>query len=211
MVNAVIADPVFLVREGFKSIIQKNNSIALKGEITNGREFWTKINSLKPDILIVDYDSPDFVEIEELKKIEEISPGTKILVISNHYKKENILKTIKNGTLGYLTKECGEDEILNALEAVMRGEKFFCNKILDIILEKHFDGKKDNGTTASLSEREVEIIKLAAKGFSNKQIADELFLSIHTVYTHRKNIMRKLSIKSPVELVLYALNTGIAE
>jgi len=92
-----------------------------------------------------------------------------------------------------------------------RGEKFFCNKILDVILEKHLIEDKDDCKSASLSEREIELIKLAVKGFSNKEIADKLFLSIHTVYTHRKNIMRKLKIKSPVELVLYALNSGIAE
>jgi len=211
MVNAVIADPVFLVREGFKRVVENIKDVAIKGEITKGTEFWTKLKLLRPDLLVLDYDHPDFVEIEELKKIDEISHGTKVLIISNHGNKENILKVIKSGALGYLTKECGEEELLDALEALSRGEKFFCNKILDVILEKHLIEDKDDCKSASLSEREIELIKLAVKGFSNKEIADKLFLSIHTVYTHRKNIMRKLKIKSPVELVLYALNSGIAE
>jgi len=211
MVNAVIADPVFLVREGFKRVVENIKDVAIKGEITKGTEFWTKLKLLRPDLLVLDYDHPDFIEIEELKKIDEISHGTKVLIISNHGNKENILKVIKSGALGYLTKECGEEELLDALEALSRGEKFFCNKILDVILEKHLIEDKDDCKSASLSEREIELIKLAVKGFSNKEIADKLFLSIHTVYTHRKNIMRKLKIKSPVELVLYALNSGIAE
>jgi len=211
MVNAVIADPVFLVREGFKRVVENIKDVAIKGEITKGTEFWTKLKLLRPDLLVLDYDHPDFVEIEELKKIDEISHGTKVLIISNHGNKENILKVIKSGALGYLTKECGKEELLDALEALSRGEKFFCNKILDVILEKHLIEDKDDCKSASLSEREIELIKLAVKGFSNKEIADKLFLSIHTVYTHRKNIMRKLKIKSPVELVLYALNSGIAE
>jgi len=209
--NAVIADPVFLVREGFKRIADNVKDFSVKGEITKGSEFWNKIKSLKPDLLVLDYDHPDFFAIDDLKKIDEYSPGTKVLIISNHNKKENILKAIKTGALGYLTKECGEEEIIDALEAVSRGEKFFCNKILDVILEKHFTDDNDECKPATLSMREIEIINLVVKGFSNREIAEKLFLSIHTVYAHRKNIMKKLKIKSPVELVLYALNSGITE
>jgi DNA-binding NarL/FixJ family response regulator len=209
--DAVIADPVFLVREGFKRIADNVKDFSVKGEITKGSEFWNKIKSLKPDLLVLDYDHPDFFAIDDLKKIDEYSPGTKVLIISNHNKKENILKAIKTGALGYLTKECGEEEIIDALEAVSRGEKFFCNKILDVILEKHFTDVDDECKPATLSMREIEIINLVVKGFSNREIAEKLFLSIHTVYAHRKNIMKKLKIKSPVELVLYALNSGITE
>jgi DNA-binding NarL/FixJ family response regulator len=209
--NAVIADPVFLVREGFKRIADNVKDFSIKGEITKGSEFWNKIKSLKPDLLVLDYDHPDFFAIDDLKKIDEYSPGTKVLIISNHNKKENILKAIKTGALGYLTKECGEEEIIDALEAVSRGEKFFCNKILDVILEKHFTDDDDECKPATLSMREIEVINLVVKGFSNREIAEKLFLSIHTVYAHRKNIMKKLKIKSPVELVLYALNSGITE
>jgi DNA-binding NarL/FixJ family response regulator len=209
--NAVIADPAFLVREGFKKLAENVKNLSIKGEITKGSEFWNKVTSLKPDLLILDYDQPDFFALEDLKKIDEYSPGTKILIISNHNKKENILKAIKSGALGYLTKECGREELIDALEALSRGEKFFCNKILDVILEKHLAEEDGDCKPAALSMREIEIIKLAVKGYSNKEIADMLYLSIHTVYTHRKNIMRKLKIKSPVELVLYALNSGITE
>ena len=209
--NAVIADPVFLVREGFKRVTENVKDFTVKGEITKASEFWNKIKSLNPDLLILDYDHPDFFSIEDLKKIDEYSPGTKILIISNHNKKENILKAVRTGALGYLTKECGEEEIIGALEAVSKGEKFFCNKILDVILEKHLKRDDDECKPAALSMREIEIIQLVVKGFSNREIADKLFLSIHTVYTHRKNIMRKLKIKSPVELVLYALNSGLTE
>ncbi|HVO74452.1 MAG TPA: response regulator transcription factor [Ignavibacteriaceae bacterium] len=209
--NAVIADPVFLVREGFKRVTENVKDFTVKGEITKASEFWNKIKSLNPDLLILDYDHPDFFSIEDLKKIDEYSPGTKILIISNHNKKENILKAVRTGALGYLTKECGEEEIIGALEAVSKGEKFFCNKILDVILEKHLKRDDDECKPAALSMREIEIIQLVVKGFSNREIADKLFLSIHTVYTHKKNIMRKLKIKSPVELVLYALDSGITD
>ena len=211
MVEVVIADPSFLTREGFKKTMEGENSYKIVGEIKNNKEIWFKLSSLNPDILVIDYDDKNFLDINEITKIKEYVPSTKILVISNHNEKQNILSVIKQGALGYLTKECEADEIIKALDAVSKGEKFFCSKILDVILDKHYEPYNKNGSTILLSGREVEIIKLIAEGNSNQNIADKLFLSIHTIYTHRKNIMKKLKLKSPVELVLYALNSGIVE
>ena len=211
MVEVVIADPSFLTREGFKKTMDGKNSYKIVGEIKNNKEIWFKLSSLSPDILVIDYDDKNFLDINEITKIKEYVPSTKILVISNHDEKQNILNVIRQGAFGYLTKECEADEIIKALNAVSKGEKFFCSKILDVILERHYEPYNKNGSTILLSGREVEIIKLIAEGNSNQNIADKLFLSIHTIYTHRKNIMKKLKLKSPVELVLYALNSGIVE
>jgi len=208
---ALIADPSFLTREGFKKTMEGENSYKIVGEIKNNKEIWFKLSSLNPDILVIDYDDKNFLDINEITKIKEYVPSTKILVISNHDEKQNILNVIRQGAFGYLTKECEADEIIKALNAVSKGEKFFCSKILDVILERHYEPYNKNGSTILLSGREVEIIKLIAEGNSNQNIADKLFLSIHTIYTHRKNIMKKLKLKSPVELVLYALNSGIVE
>jgi len=211
MVEIVLADPSFLAREGFKKILEGDKLYKIIGEIKNNKEIWFKLSSLNPDILVLDYDNRNFLDVNEITKIKEYVPSTRILVISNHEEKQNIMNVIKQGALGYLTKECEGDEIFKALEAILKGEKFFCSKILDVILEKHYEPYNKNGSTVLLSDREVEIIKLIAEGNSNQNIADKLFLSIHTIYTHRKNIMKKLKLKSPVELVLYALNSGIVE
>ena len=211
MIEIVLADPSFLAREGFKKILEGDKLYKIIGEIKNNKEIWFKLSSLNPDILVLDYDDRNFLDVNEITKIKEYVPSTRILVISNHEEKQNIMNVIKQGALGYLTKECEEDEIFKALNAVSKGEKFFCSKILDVILEKHYEPYNKNGSTVLLSEREVEIIKLISEGNSNQDIAGKLFLSIHTVYTHRKNIMKKLKLKSPVELVLYALNSGIVE
>ena len=206
MTSVVIAGSIYLAREGFKTILGNNENFSLIGEITNKTEFWTKLKSLKPDILIVDNDSKDFIDIDELSKVHEFSAGTRILIISDHYKKENVLKIINSGALGWLTKECEKNEILAALESMARGERFICNKILDVILEKkHGETNAEN----DLTDREVEIIKLIAERYSNQEIAEKLFISIHTVYTHRKNIMKKLKLKSPVELILYAIDKSL--
>ena len=158
----------------------------------------------------MDYSIPNFIEIDELSKINEISANTRLLVISNDRNKDNILKAIKSGATGYLSKECEKDEIINALFTIHKGEKFFCNKILDVILEKESNPSIDS-LSINLSDREIEVITLVTSGYSNKEVADKLFISIHTLYTHRKNIMRKLNFKSPVELVLFALDLGLID
>ncbi len=206
MTSVVMAGTIYLAREGFKTIIGNNESFSLIGEIINKSEFLTKLKCLKPDILVLDNDSKDFIDTDELRELNKLSAGTKILVISDYLKKENVQKLINDGILGYLTKQCEKNEILRALATIANGEKFICNKILDVILEKeHIETNLDNG----LTDREVEIIKLIAEKYSNQEIAEKLFISIHTVYTHRKNIMKKLKLKSPVELILYGIDKGI--
>jgi DNA-binding NarL/FixJ family response regulator len=114
------------------------------------------------------------------------------------------------GVTSFLTKTCDETEIFSAVRAAAKREKFFCSKVLDVLLEKHFPGT-DNCAATELSVRETEIVRLVAEGYSSKDIAKMLFLSPHTVHTHRKNILRKLGIGSTSELVLYAVNTGLVK
>ncbi|MEM6965044.1 MAG: response regulator transcription factor [Bacteroidota bacterium] len=109
-----------------------------------------------------------------------------------------------------MTKGCDEEEIINAIKATAKQERFFCNKILNFILEKSF-AKSDDGTTTPLTTREIEIVRLVVEGKIAKEIADELNLSTHTIYTHRKNIMNKLELKSTSELVLYAVEKGFVK
>ncbi len=208
--NIILANPNYLAREGFKYIINGNSSLKVAGEITKRIDIWPQVETQKPDVLVMDYTIPNFIDIEELEKINEISEKTKMLVISDDRNKGNILKAIKYGVTGYLSKQCEKEEIINALFTIHKGEKFFCNKILDVILEK--ENNQSIGPSAlNLSEREIEVITLVASGYSNKEIADKLFISIHTLYTHRKNIMKKLNFKSPVELVLFALDLGLID
>jgi DNA-binding NarL/FixJ family response regulator len=210
MTEIVIADNIFLVREGLKNIIgNKINKVT--GEISSSSNFWPKIKDLKPDILILGYGYENMVNISDLEKIKQISEKTKLLIIANGAEKGKIYNAIKAGISGYLTEECAGEEILKAIDSISKGEKFFCNKILDLILEKNFGENTIKDLNENLTEREIEIIKLIAEKYSNQEIADRLFISIHTVYTHRKNIMKKLRLKSPVELILYALDSGIIQ
>lgn len=208
MTEIVIADNSYLIRQGLKSVL-KENSVKITGEIKNNLEFLTKIIELKPDILILGSNYEKIIADSELFQIQNSSPSTKVLIISDCRDDGKILNTIKSGVTGYLTEECNGEEILNAVNLLSKGEKFFCNEILDVILEKKFDKETSEELKDNLTEREIEIIKLITEKYTNQEISEKLFISIHTVYTHRKNIMKKLRLKSPVELILYAIDSGI--
>ncbi|MEJ2613881.1 MAG: response regulator transcription factor [Ignavibacteriaceae bacterium] len=208
--NKIIISFKFLIRQGLKSVLT-GNSVKITGEIKNSSEFLSKIHELKPDILILGANYEKMITDSELSQVQYSSPDTRILIISDCKENGKLLNAIKSGATGYLTEECNGEEILNAVYSVSKGEKFFCNKILDVILEKKLDNETSENAKDNLTEREIEIIKLITDKYTNPEIAEKLFISIHTVYTHRKNIMRKLRLKSPVELILYAIDSGIIQ
>jgi DNA-binding NarL/FixJ family response regulator len=162
-----------------------------------------------PELLIVDYDIPGYVTKDDLSDVKRRSPLTNVLVISSDNNKPSILQVLQSGVEGYLTKDCSREEIMMAVTTVARGEKFYCPKILDIIMEKHFSPEIKEVSPNVLTARESEILTLLASGYSTQKVADHLHLSPHTVHTHRKSIIRKLNIKSPTEFVIYALDFGL--
>ncbi|MCB0661915.1 MAG: response regulator transcription factor [Saprospiraceae bacterium] len=209
-ISLVIADGHFLIRHGLKCLFNRNPAFRLLGEVDNEERLFSLLEEKKPDIVILDPHQKDVFSLETIKRVHKMHPETNFIVISGDWEKSTVYKTLEMGVSCYLTKECDDREILEAVESVSKDERFFCKKILNLIWEKSF-GKEDDCTGTPLSAREIEIVKLVACGKITKEIASELKLSPHTVYTHRKNIMRKLKLSSTPELVLYAVNTGLIE
>ena len=161
------------------------------------------------DLVILDHHSNGYHAVDSVKQIKAKFPEQKVLIISDILNTQNVLQVLEKGIQGYLTYECDEDEIIHAIFAVAKGDKFYCNKVLDIILNKHLFQEDENCEPTVLTARETEITALVAKGNTTKEIADQLHLSQHTVHTHRKNIMKKLGVKSSSEVILYAVNVGL--
>ena len=209
-IKVALADNQALTRIGLKSFISEKKDISRLDEVNSVKDLRRLLREEQPQVLLVDYNLKDYVSIDDLKEVNQLSPGTKILVISSDNNKSNIFEVLEIGINGYVTKECSQQEIVGAIYATARGEKFFCNKVLDMILEKHLNKEEEDACLPTeLSVREVEIVGLTASGLSAREIADKLHLSHHTVYTHRKNVMKKLSLGSVSELTLYAVKTGI--
>lgn len=209
LIKVVIAEPRYLVRMGLKHILQRNKSLQIVGECENTGELVSALKVHYPDVVLMDYNGSNQINIEDITRIKSVSPLTSVMIISEDRSKTNIHKVLDLGASGFITKECSKEEINNAILAASRSEKFFCNKILDVILEKDQEEQDENCDYTDLTPREVEIVKMVTEGLSAKEISEELSISTHTVYTHRKNIMKKLGIKNSSELVLYAVNTGL--
>ncbi len=168
-----------------------------------------EILRLSPDVLIVDYNLPDYISPDQLEKVLREKP-VNTLVITADDDKTSMMKVVQMGVQGFLTKSCSKEEILLAIQATARGEKFFCHKVLNMVLEKNDpENNESDCEPTGLTQRETEILKNLASGFSTKKIADLLNLSPHTVHAHRKNIIKKLNIKSPTEFVVYAFDFGL--
>ncbi len=206
-ISIVLADAEFLIRAGLKHLLQ-DASFEVVGEAENEPELLDILREKQPQVVILDYNQPQNFAHATVQKIKSASPITKILIISSDNDKQSIYTVLEDGVNSFLTKHCDKKEIINAVQATAKGERFFCNTVLEFILEKSFT-KEEKNTSNPLTPREVEIVRLVAKGLIAKEIASKLNLSTHTIYTHRKNIMKKLNLNTASELVLYAVNQGI--
>ncbi len=210
-ISIVIADAQYLTRVGLRHILSSQAHFQIVSETSNEQDLLQQLKAQKPRVVILDYDHADKFSHETILRIKQTSPDTNVLVISGDTQKESIYQVLENGVNSFLTKNCHEEEIIDAVQATAKGEKFFCTRVLDYLLEKSFGNKEENCAPTPLTPRQIEIVKLTAKGLIAKQIADMLNLSIHTVYTHRKEILKKLDLKTSSELVMYAVNKGIVE
>lgn len=206
--SIVLADSQYLIRVGLKHLLQSSPEFSIVGEATSEEQLLPILQEHRPDVVILDYNQCEKFKPSTVKFIKNTSPSSNILVISADHNKETIYEVLENGIHSYLTKRCSQNEIMDAVRATAKGEKFFCSTVIDFILEKSFAKQKDT-TPTPLTPREIEIVRLVAKGLIAKEIASKLGLSTHTVYTHRKNIMKKLKLGTASEMVLYAVHQGI--
>ncbi len=208
--NILHANSNTLVRIGLKSVFFKNGGIDELYEAENNRELFDILKQKKPELLIIDCDQPGHFYNDDIKQVRLQYPDTKVLIVSTDQDPAYVISLLELGVHGYLTRECDTKELINAAFAIVEGEKFYCSKIIDIILEKKFapNAEEDHDPTG-LSERETEITALISQGMTAKKMAAKLFLSHHTINTHRKNIMKKLKVRSTSGIVLYAVNAGL--
>jgi DNA-binding NarL/FixJ family response regulator len=210
--SVLLADEQPLVRLALRQLLSQKEQYFVVGEVGNEEELIASLKINQPDLVVMDYSQSDNFRPGSVAKIRSISPRSQILIISADTRKENIFQVLELGVTSFLTKTCGTNEILDAAQATLKGDKFFCTRVIDFLLEKSFAKDTDVSCAPTpLSNREIEIVQLSAKGLIAKEIADVLNLSTHTVYTHRKNIMKKLHISSASELVLYAVNKGLVQ
>jgi DNA-binding NarL/FixJ family response regulator len=205
-----IADSQFLMRKGLRQVVESQRpEYKISGEFSDEKALLDHVMKDPPDVLILDYNQPRHFTPKTVEKVMDLSPAIGILVISADDQKQRIYEVLQAGITCFITKECDETEVLDGIEAARTGGKYFCNKVLDYLLEKSFGANIEDCAPTSLTPREREIVVLTAQGLIAKEIAHQLDLSTHTVYTHKKNIMKKLNFSSPVQLAVYAIEHGM--
>jgi DNA-binding NarL/FixJ family response regulator len=204
MTNVFIVDDHQLVIEGITSILQKEKDIKVAGYATNATACINYFKTNTADVILMDINLPDISGLDLCKAIKSDYPGVAIIALSTLNQGSYITQIIENGASGYLLKNADKEEILEAIATVQNGKTFFsfeAGKIFRATTEKM------NGL-AVLSKREKEILKLIGEGFTNIEISKQLFISIDTVDTHRKNLYTKLNVKNTALLIRYAIEHG---
>ena len=213
MIRILLADSNELIRAGLRSVLEQERDYEVVDEAESGAELLKKVTKTVADVIVIDYTAPGF-SIETIYKCKEKNPETRFIAITFDQMGSTIVNALKSGVMSYIKKDCDLEEIRDAVRDTVAGNQFFCGKILETINQEAIDVKDIHYepmtcSPVSLSEREQQIIKLIAEGHTNTQIADKLFLSAHTVTTHRKNIMGKLGVNNTAAIVMYAVKNNL--
>jgi len=213
-IKLVIADDHEIFRDGFKLMLSKFPEIILVGEAGNGRERLDLIEKENPDVILTDIKMPVMDGIEAAKKIVELYPDKGIIGLSMYDDDELIIEMLEAGAKGYLIKNAGKDQIIEAIKTVFNDEPYYCkttsHKLTQMIAKSRFNPYKKT-EKAEFSEREKEIIACICDEMTNKEIGDKLFISVRTVEGHRLKILEKMNVKNTVGLVVYAIKNGIVK
>ena len=203
--KVAIVDDHPMVAEGIQSILESYDDIDVVATLSNGRELIDNLNTLAPDVILMDLNMPELGGLSATEIVLEQRPQTHIVILTMHDNAEYIASALSHGAMGYLLKDVPTDEIKLAIDTVMMGEQYLCTGAKGSI------APKQGGAREALTEREQTILLELAQGKSNKDVAQALEISVRTVETHRKNIKRKLGISSTAGLTRYALEHGVLQ
>ncbi len=209
-IRVLITDDHSIVRKGIRALLATEPDIEVVGEAGDGAEVATQAQALRPDVILMDLVMPKVDGIEATRRILAQQPGMRILVLTSFAADDKVFPAIKAGALGYLLKDSGPDELVQAIHQVHRGEPSLEPSIARKVLLELSQPPKTPLTAEPLTEREVDVLRLVAQGRSNRDIADELVITEMTVRTHVSNILSKLHLASRTQAALYALKSGLA-
>jgi NarL family two-component system response regulator LiaR len=210
VIHILVVDDHAVVREGLRAFISAKPDMELVGEAEDGEEAVLKARSLQPDVILMDLVMPGKTGIQAIQEIRAGNPEARILVLTSFGEDDQVFSAIKAGALGYLLKDSSPQELLEAIRCVYRGESSLHPAVArKLILSYGQDQPTEPGTDV-LTEREVEVLKLVARGLSNQEIAQKLHVGEGTARFHVGNILGKLQLENRTQAALYALREGLA-
>jgi len=212
-IKVLIADDHAIVRTGLRAILLAEPTLKLVGEATGGYEAVKLVAELGPDILVLDISMPDLDGISVTKQLISQYPELKILILTIHEDKALLREAIRSGASGYILKKAAEADLIAAIQIVMRGDMFVDPSLVREVIEDQPgpDNSRHLSIVEPLTPREIDVLKLIVQGYTNRQIGEELTISVRTVEGHRANLSGKLGLRNRVELVRYAREHGFLD
>ncbi|MCW3065658.1 MAG: two component transcriptional regulator, LuxR family [Solirubrobacterales bacterium] len=211
-ITVLIADDHAVVREGLRSFLQVQDGVEVVGEAEDGERAVALVESLVPDVVLMDLVMPQMDGLEALRRLRSVSPSTRVVVLTSYVQDEKVLAAIRAGAAGYLLKDVRPPELVEAIRRAAAGEAWLhptaAARLMREVVER---GEQQDEDAARLTARELEVLRLIAQGRSNKAIAAELVVSEKTVKTHVSNILAKLHLADRTQAALYAVRQRIVD
>jgi DNA-binding NarL/FixJ family response regulator len=210
-IKIIVADQHYLIRQGLRSIFSDTSKYQIVCDTDDYIQIPLLINLYQADVVIIGLNIQGVNAIDVIRQTQQEYPHVKILVLDTNENTDDIVTILRLGVPGYILKQCDHQEIIDAVNSIMQGKNFFCSNVLKINKAENTENCAGYETSVNLkdpvklSSREVEILELISQGLTNNEIADKIFLSVHTVATHRKNLMKKFNAKNNVDLVICAI------
>lgn len=211
--KVLLVEDHVIVRQGIKALFSDEPDLEIVGEADDGRAALQSVSELEPDVILMDISMPGLNGIEATRQIRQNHPEVKVVVLSMHSNEEYVFQVLRAGASGYVLKQSDSSEVLTAIRAALAGGSFLSPPISRTVIDDYVRRAEARGGDEDLellTSREREVLQLLAEGLSNREIAEQLNISIKTVETHRSNMMGKLGVSSKTELVKYALRKGWA-
>jgi two-component system, NarL family, response regulator NreC len=211
MIKILLVDDHAVVRMGLTMLLNSNPEMQVIGEASEGNEGIKKAMKLKPDVVVMDLSMPHGKDgLSATSELKKLMPDVNILILTMHDDEEYLFRAIQAGASGCILKSAPHDELMSAIESVSLGNAYLHPAATKRLMEEYLGSIKDSHDTYHLlSDREKEVLTLVAKGYANKEIAEQLVISVKTVETHKGNLMEKLQMKTRPELVEYAVKKGL--
>jgi two-component system, NarL family, response regulator LiaR len=208
-ITVLVADDHPVVREGLRTFLALQPDLDVVGEAADGEEAVTKVRELLPDVVVLDLVMPKVDGIEAIRRIRDVSPSTRVLVLTSFLDDEKVFPAVKAGAAGYMLKDVEPGELANAIRKVTEGEALLHPSVAAMLMQEL--AARDRSPAAELTERELDVLRLLARGLSNKAIALELHVSEKTVKTHVSNILAKLHLADRTQAALYAVRERLVD
>lgn len=209
VIRVMLADDHPVLRGGLRQLIESQSDMCVVGEAANGDDAWRAAADLAPDVLVMDLSMPVIDGIEATRRVRRDLPSVRVLALTAHEERQYLNQLLRAGASGYVLKRAAAEDLLRAIRAVAGGDTYIDPVLAATVVEGYLDSQRSHEPTSeTLSEREREVLIRIAKGFSNREIAAELGLSIKTVETYKARVAEKLGLRTRVEIVRFAAQQG---